>query len=563
MRASRTSVTWGTLALCALAVITGMGWLTYRSIEHQKKRAQAEANQRYAELRADIEERTRLSLWRMDAYATSLIGAENQIPANDYLHFSIAGSYEKFIQCRFEIDQTATLKLGNSHTLGKRQTQQLRNVVISLPADIQATAQKTPSKKKPSKKAIFSKSWGRATKQEVDSYQTASNLSEKSARSDAFDNSNRVAFEQSQKLQDSEDSFSTHQATVSPFKAIWRKDQLFFWRTIQHPNKNIKQGAWLDHSALTRNLLTQIEDLLPSAHLAPISLAEKVDNPLALVSLPFLLVTNENTLQPPIATPKLDQSLLIAWAGALIALLACAVLIRGIMRLSERRASFVSAVTHELRTPLTTFQLYTDILQNNILTKEKNQTYLSVLSRESKRLAHLVENVLVFSKLEKGSAKSNIVSGDAKQLLEPLLPRFQERLETAELELQVNYPAPFSVSVDTNKLEHIIFNLIDNAAKYATPVSSPIVHLTITQQPNTWKVVVQDHGPGIPKAEQAKIFRAFHKSAHQAAESCPGVGLGLALSLRLAESMHGKLQYSNTSYSGASFTLTLPIKDKK
>ena len=115
--------------------------------------------------------------------------------------------------------------------------------------------------------------------------------------------------------------------------------------------------------------------------------------------------------------------------------------------------------------------------------------------------------------------------------------------------------------IDSNALEHILFNLIDNAAKYAAGSEPPVVSIGISNNNNRLEIKVSDFGPGISHAECKKVFRPFHKSAKQAAETKPGVGLGLALSNRLARSMGGKLSCGNRDdgHTGAVFALTLTV----
>ena len=230
------------------------------------------------------------------------------------------------------------------------------------------------------------------------------------------------------------------------------------------------------------------------------------------------------------------------------------------MKLSERRASFVSAVTHELRTPLTTFRLYSDMLSNGAVREEKKPAYLNVLSREADRLSHLVENVLAFSKIERGSARSEVAETDLNALLETFVERFSSRLDAAGLSLDFK-PAPSTqVKLDASALEHILFNLIDNAAKYASSSVPPVVSMETEIRDDEITISISDHGPGITGAECRRIFRPFHKSAKKAAETKPGVGLGLALSRRLAKSMNGSLgcHPRRDRTPGAVFTLKLP-----
>lgn len=193
--------------------------------------------------------------------------------------------------------------------------------------------------------------------------------------------------------------------------------------------------------------------------------------------------------------------------AAILAVCVAFFLVTNIMKLSERRASFVSAVTHELRTPLTTFRLYSDILQNDAVSPEKRPAYLSTLSREADRLSHLVENVLAFSKIERGSARSSVSEHDIGELLESMRERFEARLSAARLTLEMNIGSPFRCSIDSNALEHILFNLIDNAAKYAAGSEPPIVSIEISNLSNRLEIKVSDHGPGISNTE-CKRFSA-------------------------------------------------------
>jgi signal transduction histidine kinase len=242
-------------------------------------------------------------------------------------------------------------------------------------------------------------------------------------------------------------------------------------------------------------------------------------------------------------------------------LAATAVLVGGILRLSERRASFVSAVTHELRTPLTTFQLYSDMLYSGAVKEEKRGDYFRTLQREASRLSHLVENVLAFSRIERGSARATPREIAAADLVEPMRQRFTERLLEAGLSLQADLSAPIwqaVVKADVAAAEHVLFNLIDNAAKYAAGSSPPEVHLEAAVTGRFLALQVRDHGSGIPAKERRRVFRAFHKSAAAAAETRPGVGLGLSLSRRLARANGGDLRLAETK-SGACFVLTLPL----
>jgi signal transduction histidine kinase len=313
------------------------------------------------------------------------------------------------------------------------------------------------------------------------------------------------------------------------------------------------QGVWLDQEKVRALLLSEVPDLLEGAELKPNE--NGVSDPLSLVSLPFHLERKEGGLIPPSVW---SAPLTAGWIAVICAIAMAAFLVHGVMRLSERRASFVSAVTHELRTPLTTFRLYSDMLETGAVKPEKRGDYLRVLSREADRLSHLVENVLAFSRIERGNARSSVREIAAGGLLDQSRERLEARLATAGMTLEMDADCQTVVRADTAAVEHILFNLIDNAAKYAAGSEPPVVTISAKPVDRFVEIRVCDHGNGISDGERGRIFRAFHKSAHEAAESKPGVGLGLALSRRLARSQGGDLE-CETSEAGACFVLRLPM----
>lgn len=603
MKTSRSLLIWATLALCGVMVLGAMTWLTRGVLATEKQRAEAEA-------RADLEECTRLALWRMDAAGTAIAAAENRRLMSDYQAGSAAfqSPPDPLVKLHFELRENGRLtspgtdgtpgKLtalrvllggnplpGDEWSLLKKAADASETAWSQVPKDAPVPQVSNVDQRKVSDRAQIRKEssyqWNlsgvdkaqraRSVESSLQNSQNgilstpppqASKASKPSAPPEVA-----AAAEVAEvipapipppgSLPGDPDPFETSSSTTSSLgtmRPVWIGEELFLLRQFSDgPEKGV-QGVWLDQHLLQRKLLDGVIDLLPSAKL--VRVVGSVQDPLALVSFPLLLVRNEvAAVTAPISGP-----LLIGWIAVLLALLTASFLVHGVMRLSERRASFVSAVTHELRTPLTTFRLYSDMLESGVVREEKRGDYLRVLSREADRLSHLVENVLSFSKIERGSARSVVRESTVADLLEPMRERLEARLATAglTLELQTATAAGARLRVDTAAVEHILFNLIDNAAKYAATGTPPVVGLDATTTARRLEIRVTDHGPGIPPSERTRIFRAFHKSAREAAESRPGVGLGLALSRRLAISLNGTLHCVD-SKTGATFLLTLPL----
>ena len=327
------------------------------------------------------------------------------------------------------------------------------------------------------------------------------------------------------------------------------------------------QGVWLDWPALREALLREITDLFPDAKLEPAANAtagtRPNDDPLRFAALPVRLVPGAIQLPPlPFWTP-LRRSLGIALACVLLAAAAVGLVLFGTVALSERRADFVSAVTHELRTPLTTFRLYSEMLADGMVTDEaQRKTYLDTLTGEASRLSHLVENVLAYARLERGSAKARAENITIGELLDRILPRLQQRADDCGMTVRVQATATdrkTELHVDAAAVEQILFNLVDNACKYAAPrAAQPVIHVEADTSGKFAMLRVRDHGGGISRSEQRRIFHPFHKSADQAAHSAPGVGLGLALCRRLATALGGAITLDATHKDGACFMLRLP-----
>jgi C4-dicarboxylate-specific signal transduction histidine kinase len=147
-------------------------------------------------------------------------------------------------------------------------------------------------------------------------------------------------------------------------------------------------------------------------------------------------------------------------------------------------------------------------------------------------------------------------------LLDRALPRLRERADRSEMKLVVDAGEAglrTVVAVDTAAVEQILFNLVDNACKYA---AGPDKRIELTGQlgSNAPRVTltVRDHGPGIPAARRGNLFLPFSKTVQEAANSAPGLGLGLAISRRLAVDIGGNLREGSHSDGGAVFVVRLP-----
>jgi signal transduction histidine kinase len=263
---------------------------------------------------------------------------------------------------------------------------------------------------------------------------------------------------------------------------------------------------------------------------------------------------------PLAAAGPLMPTLTVAWIAVIAVILAMAALLAGTMALAERRAAFVSAVTHELRTPITSLRLYADMLGEGMVADEARRgEYLATIRGEAERLGRLVENVLAYARLERSSAATTAKPLPVAELVAVCRERLERRAREAGMELVVDLGGAGDaiVRVDPTLAEQALFNLVDNAAKYAAAAADRRIELRAERQDRGVALLVSDHGPGVAADVRSRLFRPFSRSAREAAGSAPGVGLGLALSRRLARQLGGDLALM-PSFEGACFSLTLP-----
>ncbi|MCE7975033.1 MAG: hypothetical protein DYG92_12045 [Leptolyngbya sp. PLA1] len=355
-----------------------------------------------------------------------------------------------------------------------------------------------------------------------------------------------------------------------PFVAKWvsrtgEDPRLIFEREVKLHDQTGTQGFLIDWPALRTTLLDSIRDLFPTADLRPLLRGvDRGSDPAvlgrALAVIPAELVVDSPAPAPlPWLTP-LRATLLLAWVGLLVAVMVIGLTLRTANELAERRGQFVSAVTHELRTPLTTFVMYSQMLADGMIRGEEDRaTYLGTLKTESQRLARIVESVLDYARLSKRRHAPVRTRLSAEALVESLRPVLEGRAAQAGMQLVVDREGDLTAPVETDPgtLERILYNLVDNACKYAGEAEDKRIHLVARSRGGEVVLSVRDHGPGVPDGEAASVFRPFTRGSGHAHGSTPGLGLGLAICRSLAKDLGGELKLV-PAREGAEFALRLP-----
>lgn len=251
----------------------------------------------------------------------------------------------------------------------------------------------------------------------------------------------------------------------------------------------------------------------------------------------------------------------LAWTAAvsIAALLlgfALAARIRSERRLAEQRVSFVNRVSHELRTPLTNMLLNLDAASEQIDEGTASRR-LGLVREEARRLSRLIENVLTFSRRDRGELDLKARACDPAVLIGSVVEQFAPSFARREIKVQRTSGPMRNCLVDGDALAQIVANLLSNVEKYA-PVGT--VDIRSRFERDELVIAVADEGPGIPASAAERVFQPFERLNSRLTEGVTGTGLGLAIARELAQRMGGTLKLM-PSTKGAVFELRVPAPE--
>jgi signal transduction histidine kinase len=248
------------------------------------------------------------------------------------------------------------------------------------------------------------------------------------------------------------------------------------------------------------------------------------------------------------------------------------------LRLARQKTDFVSNVSHELKTPLTSIRMFSELLaEGRVADPEKQHSYLQIITAETARLTRLINNVLDFSRLERGEKKYQFQTCDLAGLVVAAAETYRPQLETAGFRLVCGVP-PVRVPVraDADALSQVLVNLLSNAEKYCAPAASaksepaaaagPVdaaeinLQLTLKTLPLPHaEIRVLDRGPGVPRGCEEKIFEKFYRVHDSLSSGIQGSGLGLTIARQIARAHGGDIGYEPRAGGGSCFSLRLPV----
>ena len=230
-------------------------------------------------------------------------------------------------------------------------------------------------------------------------------------------------------------------------------------------------------------------------------------------------------------------------------------------RYSEIKNDFINNMTHELKTPIASISLAAQMMNDKSLTKSPDMvSHLGgIINDESKRLRYLVEKVLQMSMYDRKSAVLKKKYLDLNEMVETIAKSFTLRVEHTGGKVYTDIEAIDSTMyVDEMHFQNVIFNLLDNAVKYAKPNQSLNVYIKTWNTEDNLYLSIRDTGQGIKKENLKKIFEKFYRVHTGNVHNVKGFGLGLAYVKKMVMLHEGDIKVESEFGKGTKFTIKLP-----
>lgn len=222
------------------------------------------------------------------------------------------------------------------------------------------------------------------------------------------------------------------------------------------------------------------------------------------------------------------------------------------------RTDFVSSVSHQLRTPLAQIRMFGEtLLLGRVRSDEERRRSLEIIVKEAHGLTHQVDNVLHFSRAQRGEIALSLKETPLAPLISEILESFCPLAEAQGCRIEASLDESLRARVDTGAFRQILLNLLENAVKYGPP--DQIIDVRLRKSPSdTIQLVVEDEGEGIPEDQRTEVFSPYSRLERDRESGVAGSGIGLAVVKELAERQGASVRVQESLSGGARFIVAFP-----
>ncbi len=234
---------------------------------------------------------------------------------------------------------------------------------------------------------------------------------------------------------------------------------------------------------------------------------------------------------------------------------------RRLEELSEMKSYFVSSVSHDLKSPLTSIQIFAEMMHTGTVKSDKVQEYSAIIQAETGRLNRMIENVLDFSRIEKGIKEYSFDELDLNRLVSRIMDLMEYQFKLREFEVKIALAeGELIINGDADALMDAANNLLNNTLKYSG--KDRHVEVRTFKSDNQICLQIADRGVGIPAELQQHIFDPFYRVAAESTIKAAGTGLGLSVVKHIMDAHHGRIELISEPGNGSTFTLYFPIQEQ-
>lgn len=577
----RIGLTWMIYSVCVLLAIDGLAWLTWRTVQAERSRAEAQA-------RVIHQQRVQLALWRLDSSLAWMLRAESGRASELYQSFIERGAsvvaspllsgarppmrlYVAWTpeegwsspQVPTGEDRERAERLGISAGSIDVASRWLEELAEQMPGDPRSSQHAKPRSRiegafegSPEASAFAERAEAKIEGGDTRSANTGVSESFGQGPTPRQEDLSLRARRQSAVLaqrNDADEILTLDEPIEGALRPFWLEvagdeTALVLIRDARLKNQRGVVGVWVDWRSLQAALSGEIVDLLPSATLIPITNATGTPRSVSadrLAMIPARIVAPfEFEMQWSGLSGAAWASIATSWSAVLAAVLAVGVVLWQALALSTRRARFASAVSHELRTPLTALRLQADLMP-------PSEPRAGIMREQIGRLESIVESVLAYAGVRRAVEQRAMPLGEA---VDPIASELEAQVQRAGGTIRIELDEgdrEAMVQCDPTLLHRVLMNLIANSCAHARS-GQPIEVSVRCRRSDKWcELIVADNGKGIAQGERRRVFRAF------VGETSGGLGLGLALARQAAMAMGGRLTLERAHSPGAAFTLGL------